>query len=451
MTTLPKFVAGEEAARLTKALGEEFAVVRNPSYVHPPYELYPLAPRIYGPVERLTAVVMDMDGTTTTTELLCLHSLETMVRRITGRPTPGDWPGLDRDADYPHIIGNSTTRHVEYLVRTYGAHVRRDAFARALLEAAVWTLSHGTDEQRRREVRATLRTLNGGAVLDAPAVRELCSPGKFEARAHAARLDEAAARYAASLRLDDFADRVRAAVDVYYHRYHEILAAVARGEGAALSRELLGGRRLIEPMPGVAVFLALTKGRLGERAGELYAALRENCAAEIELPDRETGRARLAALGQIFQAAPLRLAVVTSSLRSEAEVVMGEVFAVLREQAAASPVLAETAADLFAAPENVYDAFVTADDAGEIRLKPHRDLYAVALHALGVGPEEFGAVAGFEDSESGTTAIRAAGVGLCVAVPFSDTAGHDLSAAAHILPGGLPQALLQHNLFLKTS
>lgn len=55
----------------------------------------------------MVAIVQDMDGTTT--ENLCLHSLETMVRRVTARLTPAQWTGLDRARDYPHIIGNSTT------------------------------------------------------------------------------------------------------------------------------------------------------------------------------------------------------------------------------------------------------------------------------------------------------------------------------------------------------
>ena len=75
MDPLPKFCNPSTAAGLIQALGAEFAVVANPAYIHPPYELYPLAPRITPPVARLAAVVCDMDGTTTTTEPLCLHSL----------------------------------------------------------------------------------------------------------------------------------------------------------------------------------------------------------------------------------------------------------------------------------------------------------------------------------------------------------------------------------------
>ncbi|MCI0493445.1 hypothetical protein L0Z72_00430, partial [candidate division KSB1 bacterium] len=68
----------------------------------------------------------------------------------------------------------------------------------------------------------------------------------------------------------------------------------------------------------------------------------------------------------------------------------------------------------------------------------------------GIPKNKFSQVIGFEDSESGTISIRAAGIGLCVAVPFSDTQHHDLRAAAHILTGGLPETLIKHNLFMSS-
>jgi beta-phosphoglucomutase-like phosphatase (HAD superfamily) len=445
----PKFISADEAARRVAALGEQFALVANPAYVHPPVELYPLAPKIAGPVRRLAAAVMDMDGTTTTTETLCLHSLEQMVRRITGRPTPQQWAGLDRGRDYPHVIGNSTTRHVEYLIRTYGPQIRRDAFARALLEAALWQLAVGADPKRRQEVAATLRALGWADVPADPRVQAAIERGRFDPAAATDMLGALAAKYEPALRIDDFADRVRGAIDVYYYRYHEILAALAAGEGAELAQTLTGGRRLIEPMPAVGVFLALVKGWLGEAAGGLYELLCAELPDGLDLPDPDAGRRRLARLGTVFAGQPLRIAVVTSSIRYEADIVLGEVLSVLREQVAQWPVCRDLA-ERFSSVPAVWDAFVTASDSSEIRLKPHRDLYSIALHALGVGPGRFGEVVGFEDSESGTIAIRAAGVGLCVAVPFADTAGHDLSAAAHVLRHGLAEAILKHNLFVQS-
>ncbi|RPI60888.1 MAG: hypothetical protein EHM44_09640, partial [Ignavibacteriales bacterium] len=114
-----KFANKKEAKQLLSKLGDEYAVVKNPGYIHPEYELYPLASKIKKPVETLAASVMDMDGTTTTTEALCIYSLEFIIRKLSGRMTAEQWKGLDPVKDYPHIIGNSTTKHVEYLIEKY--------------------------------------------------------------------------------------------------------------------------------------------------------------------------------------------------------------------------------------------------------------------------------------------------------------------------------------------
>ena len=123
----------------------------------------------------------------------------------------------------------------------------------------------------------------------------------------------------------------------------------------------------------------------------------------------------------------------------------------LQEQVAAWPVAQakrEHLLEKFSSYLNVFDSVITASDSSEIRLKPHRDLYSLALHQLGIPKEDFDKVIGFEDSESGTIAIRAAGIGLCVAVPFADTQGHRLDYASLVLQGGLPEAILRHHLFL---
>lgn len=74
-------------------LGEDFALIENPGYVFPGFEIVPLAKKSKS-VENIIAAVMDMDGTTTTTEVLCIHSLEYMIRQITGRMTKDSWSGL---------------------------------------------------------------------------------------------------------------------------------------------------------------------------------------------------------------------------------------------------------------------------------------------------------------------------------------------------------------------
>jgi len=445
-----KLVNDEQGAALVKKLGGEFVVIENPSYVHPPYEVQPLASKVKVPVDRLVAAVMDMDGTTTTTEPLCLHSLETMVRRITNRPTVKEWEGLDKKADYPYIIGNSTTKHVEYLVKTYEKNISRGAFARSLLESALWTLIVGKDLKRREEVRATLVALNWSDLLEDPITRELLGRNCFDKSESKVEVEKLLKKHKSALQLESFTQRVRAAVDIYYCRYHEILSAIAEGRGQELSAELLGGRRLVEPMPGVAFFLSLIKGWLGKDAGKLHDVLVEQANPEFRrtAPKNEEAIARLTKLGEYFHRNPLAVGLVTSSIKYEADIVLNEIFSILREQISTWPVRSDLA-ERFNNPAEFYDAYITASDSSEIRLKPHRDLYSIALHAMGLAREDLGAVVGFEDSESGTIAIRAAGIGLCVALPFADTHGHDFDAATFTLFGGLPQAVLEHNLFIK--
>jgi len=440
-----------------EAIGDcdEVALVANPSYVASPYELYPLARRNPGPLDAVVGIVKDMDGTTTTTEPLCLHSLEWMVRVITDRMDERAWPGFDHAADHPHIIGNSTTRHVEYLLGAYGDRIRPAAFRRAFVLAVLWTLGRGRDEGRRREVRADAAALGLRDMLDdaefARLVRERVDP--FAGNAHDA--EGLAGRYAGAVALSSFADRVRAAVDIYYVRYHTILAAIDEGRVHELTGPLPGGRsaRMVAPMPGVAAFLALVKGWLGDQACALYDAMATHVVAKTGANPRITP-ASLCAMGRWFAAHPVRVAIVTSSIAYEADVVLREVFRALRDEAAAWPLptdVRERIAGGFAEHRAFYDMFVTASDSSEIRLKPHRDLYSIALHGMGVRREDYHRVVGFEDSESGVIAIRAAGVGCCVALPFAQSAGHDFRAAVHVLRGQFPEVVLNHSCFLSES
>ncbi|MGB9625101.1 MAG: hypothetical protein ACPMAQ_09590 [Phycisphaerae bacterium] len=128
-------------------------------------------------------------------------------------------------------------------------------------------------------------------------------------------------------------------------------------------------------------------------------------------------------------------------------------FREIREEVETWPLPAEQRARVtqgFADPRMFYDAFVTASDSSEMRLKPHRDLYSIALYRMGVRRDEYERVVGFEDSESGVIAIRAAGIGCSVALPFAQSAGHNFDAAAHVLPGQLPEVLLNRRVFLSS-
>jgi len=442
---------------LLSQLGDEFIAIKNPDYIYSRYDLCPLAPKITTNPDRLVAVVQDMDGTTTTTENLCLHSLESMVRQFTGRMTTQQWPGLDRAADYPHVIGNSTTKHVEYLVKTYQSQCDENHFRRAYLKAALLTLKHGRDATRKREVMQTLAHFSCGDIVREPAIGIWLQGAFGDADIFAADENKALVqRYAERIRFKNEIDQVRAAIDVYYQRYHEILAKIARGQTDDLKGLLPDERmNLIEPMPGIAVFLATIKGWLGEEldqfSQQLTEALRTHPHVNVAEARLAEGQRRLKRIGRYFQAHPLKIAIVTSSIAYEAEIVLAEVFKMIHRQVSEWDVTPERKATLLAAFENprlVFDAIITASDSSEIRLKPHRDLYSLALHQLGIPTADYNKVIGFEDSESGTIAIRAAGIGLCVAVPFADTQGHNLSHASHILKGGLPEALLLHQAFL---
>ena len=444
-----KIISKTEAKKRLAELSTEFALIHNPGYIHPAYELYPLAPKISDLRRNLTGLVMDMDGTTTTTEELCIHALEYMVRQITGRKDPDQWNGLDHAKDYPHIIGNSTTKHVEYLIRKYRPHIDQSTMTRSYFYSVVWTLVKGKDESRKRDVQNNLASFGCSGILNDPRLQNL-NPDTPETQLESIA-DEYAENYESNIPLNDFTGLVRAGIDIYYQRYHEILAAIDRGEGTSLSVELLGdpSKHLIEPMPGIGIFLAVAKGLLGEEAGNLtnilIAHYRTRVGENNEFNTKKIERS-LRKLGKKYQDKPLKLAVVTSSIFYEADIVMKEVFKVIREEIVLWPIKDLTKKKLFkyfADYNTMYDGFVTASDTNEIRLKPHRDLYSIALYQLNIPKKDFDKVAGFEDSESGTIAIRAAGIGLCIAVPFAQTKGHNFEAASFVAEGGVAEVLLR--------
>lgn len=432
-----------QVIQVIKSHPGEFAEVKNPSYVHPPVEFYPLADRIKR-LQSLKAVFMDMDGTTTTTEVLCIHSLETMFRKMSGKHSREAWPGLDHRDDLAHIIGNSTTKHVEYLLEKYGHMLDHEQLVRAFFVAAQHTLRHGIDTQRKREVVENLHKLKlGSAIADID---------------QGADTDRLLNTYGSLVGSTDFATRVGMGIDIYYDCYHRILSQLKEGKTETVQRQVFGnsapGQDLISPMPGIAVLIPLVKGWLGSDAGLLADRLcddyRKSTGKGMQGQDRAACVKKLSGMGAAFEKQPLKLGLVTSSIRYEADIVVREVLQVMGRVIEESPLDRTKKRRILQAYQDynqVYDAFVTATDSSEIRLKPHRDLYSIALHKAGIMPVDFDKVAGFEDSQSGTIAIRAAGIGCCIAVPFAQTSEHNLDAAAHVLPGGIPQAIIEYNLF----
>jgi len=446
-----KYIEKAEVPFIMNGLSDEFALVENPGYIFPKFEVVPLAKKLKS-VTELEAVVMDMDGTTTTTEVLCIHSLEYMIRQITGRMTKEIWEGLDEHHDYPHIIGNSTTKHVEYLIKTYRDDIVIDELKRAFIKAAVRTLCFGKDPNRIAEVKNNLASLGLNRLQFAAELEMVIDSGSYNFEQCPA-LQILINRNFSEFRIETETEVVRAAIDIYYARYHEILALIMEGKAGKVIDELSlpKGRHLIEPMPGALLMLLLLKGKLKGRVAQLKDYILSHLRfIHDDTTDIDLELGFLQHLASRFEQKPVRIAVVTSSIKYEADIVLAQVFSVFREElqsiGLSGPNLDELT-ELFSDHNHFYDAVLTATDSSEIRLKPFRDLYSMALHKLAVPVDHFDRVIGFEDSESGNLAIRAAGIGLAVAVPFAQTAGHNLSAASFVAKYGLPEVIFKKHLF----
>lgn len=449
--------AAEALATLAQGVGAtEFVQVRNLNYVFAPHELYALAPRVEPPLPRIAAFAVDMDGTSTTTEPLALHSLEYMIRRITGRMTKSQWPGLDPVRDYPYVIGNSNFRHTEFLVQRYGDAIDQGAFTRSFIEALLWTLACMTDEHRRRDITLNARNAGLGGLLADGDFQRLAKGGQVSADNVATLAESFVKRFGASFRPQG-PERIATALDVYYLRYHAILREMEHGRGEALAVELLGagGQHLVEPMPGYDVFLPLVQGWLGAEADALYEPLRAHLLAHPELGHTATEldryRGRLGRLAIYFQRHPARVALVTASIAYETHACMKEVIRVVAQRVQNWPVPAAVKERLAANLVDyraVFSGFACATDVWEARLKPHRDLYALALFQMSIPKSDYRYCVGLEDTEPGVISLRAAGIGCAIALPNHDTRRQDNTAAAKVVHGGLPELMLVHNLLL---
>jgi beta-phosphoglucomutase-like phosphatase (HAD superfamily) len=449
--------ASEVLIEAGKGLGtSEVAVVRNLDFAYSPVSIYPLAPKVSGPVDKTVAYAMDMDGTSTTTEPLALHSLEYMVRRFTGRITKSEWEGLDPERDLPFVIGNSNFRHTEFLVKRYEDMLDHDSLRRSFFEALVWTLSNMEDKQRRFEITQHAAGAGLGGLLKDPrfiSATKGRGPGLNEVEAvELARPLER--EYGSSFDPNTFGKLVSVCLDLYYARDHSILRRMKRSEGETLSLEILGDprARLVEPMPGYAAFLCLVKGWLGSDAEGLFDVLGREFSTQ-DRPSYLDGRKALlkellGRLGAHFEREPAKAALVTASIAYEADAVMTEVLAAMRDEVECWPISSERTDRIqeeLESIEGAFDAFVTAGDAHEARLKPHPDLYSIALHRMSIPKSDYPHCVGLEDTEPGIIALRAAGLGCAVALPNRDTEGQDYSAAARVVRGGLPELILIHS------
>lgn len=430
-----KIVDQSQAAQSLISLSDEFVVIKNPDFIFPEFEIIPLARKIFQP-EKTIALVMDMDGTTTTTEELCVEALEFMIRKMSGLLTKEQWNGFDQK-DLTNVIGNSTTKHVEYLINTYRNFIIKENTIRSFIESILWTLTAGKSEQRKNEARDLLKSFG----IEKYFQKFLNRENESFSNAEIQKLSESILNI---LEFKDTSTLTKIGIEIYYQHYHNYLLSLSKG--------LNSSKKLIAPLPGLAVTLSLTKGFLGEEAEKLTELLVEefklkNPMKSLDINPEEAS-INLKRLGIYFEKNPLKIAVVTSSIFYEADIVLTEVFNQIRkdiERWNISEMRKEKIIKAFSSYQNFYDAIVTATDAYEFRLKPYRDLYSIALHRLGISKADFSRVIGFEDSQSGTIAIRAAGIGCCIAVPFPQTKDHNLEAASYILWNGLPEFILKLN------
>lgn len=431
-----KIINSQEASENLLSLSDEFVIIKNPDFIFPGYEVVPLAKKIFNP-ENFIAAVMDMDGTTTTTEELCVESLEFMIRKMSGLLSKEQWIGLN-EKDYPNVIGNSTTKHVEYLINTYRSLIKFEETINSFVSSIIWTLRKGRSEQRKNEVKDLLKS------FDIENAFENFLINLNEEKISNENFKNLANNILNRINLNDTSTLTKIGIEIYYQHYHQYLLNLSSGQRSS--------KKLIEPLPGVAITLSLIKGLLGEEAEKLSDKLieeykRKNPQTNLQI-DFNEAKNKLKKLGNYFESNPVKTAVVTSSIFYEADIVLTEVIDQIKQEIKDWNISSERKEKIinkFSSYQNFYDAVVTATDAYEFRLKPHRDLYSIALHKLGISKKDFSKVIGFEDSQCGTIAIRAAGIGCCIAVPFPQTSGHDLQAASYILWNGLPEFVLKLN------
>lgn len=142
----------------------------------------------------------------------------------------------------------------------------------------------------------------------------------------------------------------------------------------------------------------------------------------------------------------LRRRAYYGEIRSHGIPVLKDNVALMREFAQQYPQLIHVAASNSIASDvtenlaaagltNVFRFTVSGKERPDIRRKPAPDIYHLALERLGLPAN---ACLAFEDTESGVTAAKAAGV-RCVALPDALTAGQNFSAADFVIPPNTPR------------
>ena len=417
--------------------GTEFARIENPPGVFPPHEMVPLASirqSLDGPP---SALLLDMDGTITCTEPLFLYGVEAVIRHATGWNTRDAWSGLVPERDYPRIVGFSTQRNLEYLHGLHGDHFQATLFFPAVGEALTFLWEHEVPEDIRQRVGKLMTDYGFAAwwdyVQSGTPNSDTSVNFEQEAAAHFPILDGT---------LFSFFGLV-----IFYADYLDALERVNRGDEAAVSLAVYGDAsvRAVAPMPGVALLCALARGWLSRESARSIVVACGRPESEVDM---------LASLCPHFAEGPVPVALVTSSGAHETELVLQAVFRAMGEEVRTWGLpSAEEDRILrgFASPTTYFKTIVTCDDVIPGRTKPFRDPYSLALGRLGLDHDGAQRAIGFEDTEVGIIAQRGAGIGMPCALPIEFTCSQDFTAAAHVLPGGVLDAVLKHGLFIKAS
>lgn len=452
-----KFLNSDEVSEIIAKLGYEFAVVHNPAPLYPEIELYPLAPKITVPQKDLSAVILDLEGTVCSTLDLRLHSLEYVVRSISGRLTKDEWKGLDPLIDRPNLMGISTSEQIRYLVQRYHNFIKPEAMKESYLHSVLWTLISGHNEERKDEASFSLDQFGLGEMLKDSKLHEFMLQKEFSKFNSNLITNYFLHKYGSQLSIKNFDDTVRAAAEIFFQHYHQMLELIKYGEGSNLAEEISGQSELplVRPMPSIPLLFALAKGLLGEDVAYLFdemsQELKHKSSQVYRISSQEEAREKLVKLGKYFESHPLKLALVTSSGGYEADIILVELFNVISHEIRKWKIpqaKKEMLLEKFSDYKNIVNVFITGDKVSKIRPKPHRDLFSIALSRLGLPQSMFSQIVGFEDSENGIIALRASGIGLTAAVPVMRNSRHDLSAASFILQGGITEALLNYNLFM---
>ncbi len=451
---LTQMISASEAAEMFNGKTKNILRVKNPGGVYPQFDYYPLKPMPKMPLRHLKAILLDMDGTITSTEEINLQTLEKVTRIIIPDALQKSWGGLDPTIDPQKLVGVSTSTGIEYLVGKYGAKDATKSFLSAYFSTVFALISGKGSPARQREIWQELDTVFGNSITTAVGKKSVQLKNCNVAE-HALKQVQAARALAAAVcktqKRMSFDEKVKCLVTVFCYEYGRALEMPKESEHVRTGneKEIKTKRATIEPMTGVMSFLLLVKGCFDEK-GRLLKALSGHDIGSLFDHGKMDLKKLLQIQKRVMRENP-KLALVTSSTRYDAEIVLNQVFAIMRKQINGWNIPAtqkKQITTLFNDPHTWFDTIVTADDSSEIRLKPHRDLYTIALMKLGIPETDFDQVIGFEDSTSGVMALRAAGVGVCLAVPLQE-AQQKYDAAHFVLKGGLPEAISRYNMFLQ--